>query len=603
MRQQPFGNRSGKLRRGWTRAWGFGLGLALASVALVVAADSPKPKGNVRTAARSNNAVRDGRAPAAAPATPKLDPAELDAMLEHDLAVAKVPLSPVTNDADFLRRVYLDLTGKPPTPDKLDAFCNGQDPDKRSAVIDTLLATDDYARHWARYWRDVFAYHAIDQRARAVARGFEDWMFEQLKKNVHWDKVATELITATGPTDSNGRTFLIFAQFDQENTPVNLAAETSRVFLGIQIQCAQCHDHPYDQWKREQFHEMTAFFARTVVRRDPAANSPISFEVTTVDSFLKDRPALKKLAFAPVGKRGPGRLEHQMPDKEDPEKKTTMHPKFLLGQETAKGLADDERRRIYADYVTAKDNYWFARAYVNRIWGELMGEGFYEPVDDLGPERKPRFPMVINRLAAEWRASDYDVQWLFRTVMNSRAYQRQIRPRDPSSQSPPFASVGATRLRADQIFDSLLRALGIDEQAINRGIGRVGGPGNMQLAALVRSGGSPARVFFALAFGVDPSMPKGDILGTLPSALLLMNGQVNQAITAQGDTLLGRLLPVYENDDEVVRLLYKRALARAPTDRELATARAHIQSVGNREEAFEDLLWCLINSTEFITKR
>ncbi len=510
---------------------------------------------------------------------------DIDALLAQELEQHGAELSPVTRDEDFLRRAFIDLTGKPPAPDRLDQFVRDPDPAKRSKLIAKLLETDDYAHNWARYWRDVILYHALDRRVALGAKPFENWMADQLKKNVPWDKVATQLLTATGRMDEDPSTFLIAAQFDQQNMPVNLAAETTRIFLGIQVQCAQCHDHPYDQWKREQFHQMAAFFARTRARLDRS----------------KDQPTLVVFSVRGGGPfaRGGGPLEYFMPDKEDPEKKILTQPKFLLGQSIEPNQSDLDRRNALAALITDESDPWFARAYVNRIWGALMGEGFYEPIDDLGPGRTPRFPVVINRIASAWRASDYDVKWLFRLVMNTEAYQREIRPRDASEQRTPFASVCPTRLSADQIFDSLATALGIDESsAFGPGPGmRPGGMGYPGARFGIRG-------LFNLQFGVDPSAPSEETQGTIPQALLLMNSPlVERQLSSGGNTLLGRLLPVYDDDAEVIGLLYKRVLARAPSDNELATCRAYIAEVGDRREAFEDVLWSLVNSTEFITKR
>jgi hypothetical protein len=524
------------------------------------------------------------------PLAAALRPAEIDLLLEKELEKAGRQLSPVTRDEDFLRRVYLDLTGKLPTPDKLDEFVNDTDSEKRSKVIDTLLNTEDYARNWARYWRDVIRFHAIDLRSQLAAPKFEEWLTEQLHHNVHWDRIATELITAKGKIDEDGRTYLIFSQFDMENTAVNVAAETTRVFMGIQISCAQCHDHPYDEWKREQFHEMAAFFARTFVARE--AGDPRTFEVKSKDELARNRPGLAKAAKK---KAGPLALEHRMPDKDDPEKSHVMRPTFLLGQKAAEGLSDVERRELFASYVTDKNDPWFARSYVNRIWGELMGEGFYEPVDDLGPGREARFPLLINRLSSAWRASDYDVKWLFRLIMNTQAYQREIRPRDPSAEATPFASVCPTRLSADQIFDSLVTALGIEDSPQDA---------RANYAAARRGGAAGARFQLSREFGIDPSLPNDEIQGTVPQALFLMNSPLlAQKISANGDTMLSRWLSVYSDDDEVITLLYKRVLARAPSRGEQKTCKEYIQQVGDRKEAFEDLLWSLVNSTEFITKR
>ena len=164
-------------------------------------------EGKAKSSAGKNTpdaAPRRSAAPAASgdatnPLAASIKSSEIDSLLENELSRGSTSLSPVTNDEDFLRRVYLDLTGKPPAPNKLDEFAKNTYPAKRSKVIDELLETDDYARHWARYWRDVVAYHAIDRRSLATARNFEDWMTDQLKRNVKWDRVATELITATGP--------------------------------------------------------------------------------------------------------------------------------------------------------------------------------------------------------------------------------------------------------------------------------------------------------------------------------------------------------------------------------------------------------------------
>jgi hypothetical protein len=547
-----------------------------------------EPQNRPQTA-RPSSRANDNANPLAA----AIKPSEIDATLEQELAKAGRELSPITKDEDFLRRVTIDLTGKPPTPDKLDEFLKDTDAAKRAKVIDALLGTEDYARNWARYWRDVIGYHAINQQRFGLGvADFENWMTEQLQKNVHWDKVATELITAKGSVREDGRTYLIFAQNENNtpNLPVNLASEVTRVFMGIQIACAQCHDHPYDEWKREQFHEIAAFFARTVVVREDQSDLG-SFTVKSTDDFRRGGAPGK--AANKVG--GRFSREHQMPDKDDPEKKHMMHPQFLLGQTPAQELPDVERRALFAQYVTDKSDPWFARAYVNRIWSELMGEGFYEPVDDIGPGREARFPMIVNRLSSAWRASDYDVKWLFRLIMNTDAYQREIRPTDPSAESSPFASVCPTRLTADQIFDSLATTLGVVD---NVGpLGRLPGP-------QARRGPVGMRGEISAAFGVDPSTPFDEVQGTIPQALFMINSpSLANYIRAQGDTLLGRLLPVYDNDEELIRLLYKRILARVPTDTEMKTCLEHIKEVDNRREAFEDLLWSLVNSTEFITKR
>ncbi len=194
----------------------------------------------------------------------------------------------------------------------------------------------------------------------------------------------------------------------------------SRIFLGIQIQCAQCHDHPTDRWKREQFHELAAFFPRIAVRPVRVDGKRRSFEVVSFDkgNSKKRRP------------RG-GNLEHHMPDLEHPEETgKLMQPVFFVtGQKLDAGVPDAERRETVADWMTSRENRWFAKAFVNRMWSELVGRGFYEPVDDIGPDRQCSAPKTLNYLSNRFAANKYDVKWLLATITSTEAYGRQSRSR------------------------------------------------------------------------------------------------------------------------------------------------------------------------------
>ena len=314
-----------------------------------------------------------------------LTSAELDSLVDAFLAAGKAPPATQTLDTEFVRRIYLDLTGKPPTSDQARAFVNSSERSKRGKLIEVLLNSPEYAENWARYWADVIRYHATN--ANVARLGFEElekWLKGEIAANKPWDEIATALITATGRTDLNGATVLDFAH---EAQAVEVAGEVSRIFMGIQIQCAQCHDHPTDSWKRKQFHEFASFFAGTRVRRvsDPMER-PVLFEV--------------------FGQPAP---RYTMPDLKDPAKMIQVAPKFFLAadskstEESSKSLpmnlSATTRRELVASYITGQDNPWFARAYVNRIWQVLVGEGFYMPVDDLGPERTAKAPEVLDALA------------------------------------------------------------------------------------------------------------------------------------------------------------------------------------------------------------
>jgi hypothetical protein len=513
-----------------------------------------------------------------------LDAAAVDALLEKGLAEAKVTPARLVGDEEFIRRAYLDVTGKLPTPEQVLAFLRSKDKHKRAALIDHLLASPDYAQNWARYWRDVVRFHATVEQPRLVNYPkFEEWLAEQFAKNTPWDEVARRVIAATGTTEENGATSFTAAHMAQ---PVEIAGEVSRIFLGVQIQCAQCHDHPNDPWKRQQFHEFAAFFAGTQARRN-GKGADLVVQVAT----------------------RPGAPRYTMPDLKDPQKSIPVQPKFFLASSEATlpaGLTAQQRREVAASYVTGQDNPWFAKAFVNRTWYALLGESFYTPVDDMGPTRSANAPEVLDTLAAEWAKGGYDVRWLFRTILNTKAYQREFRPVATAAGKTPFAANCPGRLRADQILDALSQALGIPfDGAAGRaaGLAKAKGAQAPVAAKAVRALGGP-RGLFNLLFGVDPSTPNDDVLGTIPQALFMMNSpQISRAIQARPGTVLGEILTACPDNRTALEALYLKVLARRPTADEVKTCGNYLMRVGDRREAFEDILWALINSTEFVSRR
>jgi hypothetical protein len=526
-----------------------------------------------------------------------LTPEAIDQWLDTHGGISAAGSIDAAGDEEFLRRVTLDLTGTLPSPAEIAAFRRETAPRKRADLIDRLLASPDYARNWARYWRDVIAFHATTENPLLVHFPiFESWLGEQLAANQPWDQIVRAIVTATGRSDSDGATALVSAHStNQRFQPAEMAGETSRIFLGISIACAQCHDHPTDPWKRQQFHEFAAFFGgtRTQVVRDT-------------------RPPARIVSDYP------GPPLYRMPGLNDPNTSSPIQPRFFLAATKAppddtSRLSSAELRTLAASYITGQDNPWFARAYVNRIWSVLMGEAFYEPIDDLGPARTARNAELLELIADQWSRGGYDVRWLFRTLMNTRAYQRSGRPSPAAAAATPesaagggvSASAGTGRLRADQIFDALVHALDlpIDGAAATGEEMRKAAQQGMSNNAMGPGQFSP-RVFFGRIFGVDPSTPADEVSGTIPQALFLMNApQLDQAMRARPGRLLGRLLADMPDDPAAIEALYLRVLARAPNSDELATCRAYIARVGARSEAFEDLLWALVNSTEFLSRK
>jgi hypothetical protein len=493
----------------------------------------------------------------------------VDAALTRSLGNAPAPTA--ADDETFLRRVSLDLTGKLPSPDEVRAFVADTTPDKRAKQIDRLLAGEAYAVNWGRYWRDVLTYYTPASGNYLRWELFDRWMVQQVRRNRSWADITRALITADGVNDECAPVNYLTAHY---GNPVELAATTSRVFLGVQLQCAQCHDAKIESWKREQFHELVAFFgrARLIQHKD-----------------VEGRGTPYAIEGRPDG-------QYQMTDKKDPAHLIAMAPRFLTGEAVSADAPDAERRAALARFLTDPKNPWFARAYVNRLWTALMGWGFYPGLADLGSGVTPRHGEVLDLLAAEWIASGYDMRWLFRTLALTEAYQRQLQPR-PGTDSTVPAAVCPSRLRPEQIFEALVKALAFDENDKT-----IPAPAVSAAPAVARHTGLRHMVY--QAFKVDPSLPPDEVQGTIPQALLMMNSAlVNTFIAAKGKTFLAEAVAKDLSDDDILVSLYERTLARKPRLEEIDTCKRYLAKVGNRQEALEDVFWSLLNSTEFLTRR
>lgn len=573
---------------------------------------------------------------------------EVDRIINEELRKQEQSPAPLVDDEEFIRRVSLDLTGTLPSTRETSLFCLDSSPDKRTALIDKLLDRPEFSRSWAMYWREVIFSRATEARSRLAQEDFESWMEGELTAKKSWDTIVTELLTATGDVEEHGETALIFAHTGE---PEEIAAEASRIFMGIQIQCANCHDHPSDSWKREQFHQFAAFFPRISVRpkRDegPRSFEVVSFEPETEgkrrerldeifnspEKFLKlvdrnrnnqiDRAEIRDKNNGPLNRlfelgdkdksnaltlqelkeiprpperTGQGAAEHFMPDLEHPEDRgKQMDPRFFIGDLSGgKGKSDTDRRKAISKFITDPKNPWFAKAFVNRAWFELLGQGFYMPVDDLGPERTAQYPAALDALSEGFVASGYDIRWVYRTIANTEAYQRALTTSDAVDESQEFAAASPTRIRSDTLFDAITSVLGVKEFPRTKAPkGATGRPATRSM-----------RGQFNELFGVDPSTPQDEIVGTVPQALFLMNNpSIQQLGSGRSGTRLSQILKEFDNDEDAVKELYLLVLVRDPHEQELKTCLNYIKEVGNRQEAFEDLHWCLLNSAEFLARR
>lgn len=493
--------------------------------------------------------------------------AEVDRLIDEQTQPSP---NDVCNDETYLRRLFLDITGKTPTLDDVLVFGLENHPEKRTKVAELLLQDSDFGVNWGRFWRDVIYYRRSNDQVLLGAASAEQYFRNALNNNLSWDQVTTDLITAAGDIREDGRTALIAAQ---QGRPEDTVSEISRIFLGIQIQCAQCHDHPTDRWKQEQFHELAAFFPRVALRPQM---DPRTFLVYAVDR-IRFQPRMNNNRFI-------GTLEHRMPNFEDPATPgTEVAPKFFINNESLPlGTTDQDRRSALARWVTAKDNPWFAKATVNRVWAELVGEGFHEPVDDMGPDREATAPAAFDYLAGKFADSGYNMKWLIATIVSTRHYQLDSLNRRSYDQLP-FQANTIQPLRSDQLMDAILNSL--------------------QFPELPERAEDLLRRQFSQTFGYDPNNLREEVSGSIPQALLLMNAPgLSRQITSRPGTMLGNLLNEVSSDRQAVQELYLKTLSRRPNRKELATNLKYIQQVGNRAEAFEDILWALINTSEFKTR-
>ncbi|HSG73478.1 MAG TPA: DUF1549 domain-containing protein [Planctomycetaceae bacterium] len=497
------------------------------------------------------------------------DSDSIDRLIAQELETSVDSFVPA-DDVTFLRRATLDLIGRQPTIEEQRIFENDSSDDKRTRLIERLLADERFGKNWANYWSDTISYHVAPPELTFLTyEPFKEWMTQQLNENRPWDQIVTEILTSSGKVaEVPAVTFVAYHQAE----PTKLAAETARIFLGMQIQCAECHDHPFEDWTREQFHSLAAYFARSSVKMPHNKGAE-----TVVSSKEKG--------------------EYTMPNADPSKKGKEMKPAFVDGKQYEGGLSDEERRAELARLLTDRRNRWFARAFTNKIWDRVAADGFYSPVDNIGDNQPQMLPSVHAALTDHFLATGYDIKDLYRVVLNTRYYQQQT-PLDPGKLEHPFASLEMTRLRGDEVFDSL-------ETALKVPIVKQPTP---KPTSAIRFPVPPKSIqeIVAETYGYDPSFGPKTVQRNMSQAMLMMNNEeLQQQVNAdpESGTELSRILKEESDNDRVIERLYELMLARKPTETEQKTCREHLASVKDRGEGFEDLLWALMNSTEFTTRR
>ncbi len=522
-----------------------------------------------RKAEKPRPVAKKPAAPLAKPAG-KLDAAALarfiDQALQHQLDSEGVPASPRAHDAEFLRRVYLDITGVIPPPEKVAAFLDSKDPAKRAKVIDELLASPLYGKHLADIWSDLMLPRNSDNR-RLQPQPLVRWLEESFNANKPWDRMVREVLTATGTQDKNGAVTYFIAN----PTADKMTDSVTRLFLGVQLQCAQCHNHPFTDWKQDEYWAMAAFFTKVQMNG-------------TVKKAAK-RGGQLAVSEQPL-RRGKGRGKKQ----KLPPSAKVVPAKFLMGERPQLNK-DAPYRPVVAAWMTAPQNRFFARAMVNRTWAHYFGRGFVNPVDDMHDKNTPSHPVLLEVMAEQFAANGFDVKALVRALCNSQAYQRTSKPL-PGNEADEilFSHMAIKVLSPEQLYDSLVAVSGRDGQ-------KAPGRGRKQKAAGKRGGPRNARDQFIVFFRTDEGADPTEYQAGIPQALRLINSpQFNT-----GAALLKKVLDQPgRTPEQVLEQLYLATVSRRPTAAEVQKLTAYVKGQdGAARKAYGDVLWALLNSSEF----
>lgn len=510
-------------------------------------------------------------APAVAP---KVEPlptdvvAFVDERIEQGWKTAGISASPLASDNEWLRRVYLDLAGHIPPAEVVEAFLADTSAEKRTVVIDRLLSSDEFDRHFATVWTNLLVGRA--ESDIADRGGLFAFLRKSSAENRGWDETVAAFVAAEGSIDANPAANFLVAHLNNEAVPAT--AITARVFLGTQVQCMQCHNHPFNDWTQQDFWELNSFFQQTQLTRNDAGKPVLVSAKDGGPMLFETRSGLMKAAY----------------------------PKY-----EGQAISDDaavNRRAELAKLLSTGEDPQLASAFVNRLWAQLLGAGFTNPIDDMGPHNPASHPEALDVLSRAFVASDYDVKKLVKWIASTSAYARTSAFNetntidDPEAgEAPLFSRAYPKPMSVEQVYDSLVVATQSE----------LASSGSMaDRDAWVRQ--------FVRTYETDENDESVSFDGSVPAALALMNGEtVRESLRLEEGTTLHAALATPGDETVKLRKLALATLGRPLAPKESATLKRLVrQSVAaappNRRqvalvEAYQDAMWAMLNSGEFAT--
>jgi hypothetical protein len=502
----------------------------------------------------------------------------VDEILDAAWKRMKIKPAAPAGDSEFLRRVTLDIVGTIPEPADVEKFAANGDPRKREKKVDELLSSAQFAEYWAD--RLTSALNGYRDRQYPTIDALRSWLAEKLKAGTSYNRIVEELITAKGSNKEENATAFVVQHISRDRTKQVLTVQVSKVFLGIQLQCAQCHDHPFEKWKKEDFQSMVAFFGGTNLR--------------VIERMENNRDSEVEVTDAPArrggGRAGPGGRK----------------PRFIDGTE----VNPDGARQALARMITAPENLQFARATVNRMWAEFTGRGFVEPIDDFSSKNEPSMPELLDALAAGFVENNFDLKWVMRTIATSKAYQltsarkpKQFADEDAARDAYAFQIVRP--MAPEQTLNSILTAqglLGVFEGA--RGRARDGGDGGRMAPGMDDRRERLRRGFLlqlVLTSGTENQVSPSEYNASMQQIMrqLDVNAPIYAGIRARGVGRLARILRETRQPERVVGQLYLATLSRPPRSEELQACLQYFQDRGRNDAAFEDIFFVLLQTNEF----
>jgi hypothetical protein len=482
------------------------------------------------------------------------------------LKMLSIQPSDLCTDSEFIRRVYLDVCGILPTAEETKNFLASPEKDKRARLVDRLLERPEYADFWTLKWCDVLR----SDRKTIQVKGtyvYQSWLRERIEKNVPFDEMVRELLTASGSTFANPPANYYRVAAD----PQNLAETTTQLFFGIRMQCAKCHNHPFEKWTQDDYYSMAAFFARVKHKKD-ATEPGAGPQNLGAELVYLDRTG----------------------EVVQPRSGKTMPPKFMAGA-VAPILPGQDRRQVLADWLASAKNPFFAKSVVNRVWFHLTGRGIVDPVDDFRDSNPSANDELLDALAQDFVVHKFDLKELIRVILNSRTYQLSAQANDFNKDDNKYFSHAVTKLlTAEQLLDALCTVTESPEKFANIPLGTRATqlPDGEINHPFLKTFGQPGR---ELACECEREQDSN-----LAQALQLINGPTVNDKLRNPKNRIGGLLAQKVSESAMLDELYLTALSRPPAPAEVQVALAHVAKAADKRKAWEDVQWALINSKEFL---